>query len=435
MAKEKCPPCPPTGAPDWMVTYGDLMTLLLCFFVLLFSFSEMDKIEFKSLKDTFTGAFGVMGGHSAIEGLGVTSQPQRYTSAMFDDALEKIRKAKSDRYPHEQLEYLNSVIASADEAVGLLIKEAEKNQVSVDQLQHVMQTVKLKIKEDKTKRSKEIEAREGKKLEDAKQLDDTALPSTSLKDIKMSKEKQSAQKSQAELDKKGRKKNLEDQAPDERILARGNRFAKKRGDASRSKKMAGRNNPLMENPGDNEIQEGLTGQGLDFKERMDRVEGKREKKRFEYPVPDRETSDEDYQNISGVVKDTKADANRVITKLTEPVPASAFFLPKTDQFLPGVEALIGKYAHLFKQSRGGLFQIEAHTDSTQPDRSYDSNLDLTMRMSIALILKFLELEPSLSPSQFSAVGWGDRIPNMDLGSENIDEARIEFYWIRRENMK
>ena len=35
------------GAPAWMVTYGDMVTLLLCFFVLLFSMSEIkkDKIE------------------------------------------------------------------------------------------------------------------------------------------------------------------------------------------------------------------------------------------------------------------------------------------------------------------------------------------------------------------------------------------------------
>ena len=35
--------CPPVGAPDWMVSYGDLMSLLLCFFVMLFSMSSMDK--------------------------------------------------------------------------------------------------------------------------------------------------------------------------------------------------------------------------------------------------------------------------------------------------------------------------------------------------------------------------------------------------------
>jgi flagellar motor protein MotB len=437
VAKEKCPACPPQGAPDWMVTYGDLMTLLLCFFVLLFSFSELDKIEFRSLKDTFTGAFGVMSGHSITEGLGVTSQPQRYTSALFDEALEKIRKAQSDRYPHEQLEYLNSVLASAEEAFGLLIKEAEKNQISADELQNVMRTVRLKIKEEQARRSQQVEKREGKKLENAKQFDETALPSRSIKNIKMTREKQSTQEAKAELDLKKRKKNLEDQAPDKRILARGNRFSKKRGDASRSKKMAGRNKPLMGNPGDNEIQEGLTGQGLSFQHRMDRVEGKKEKKRFEYPVPDKETSKEDFQNISGRVKSTQADANRAVVDLSEPIPASKIFYPKTDRLKPGAEAEILKFSKILRDSRGGYFQIESHTDKSQPGKGYESNLDLTVRMSIAFVLKTIELDSNLSASQFAAVGWGDRLPISPQYSFASEEAlfspRIELRWVRRSN--
>jgi len=35
---------PPAGAPAWMVTYGDMMTLLMTFFVLIVSFSEI-KVE------------------------------------------------------------------------------------------------------------------------------------------------------------------------------------------------------------------------------------------------------------------------------------------------------------------------------------------------------------------------------------------------------
>lgn len=34
-----------TGVPDYMGTFADLMALLLCFFVLLLSFSEMDAFE------------------------------------------------------------------------------------------------------------------------------------------------------------------------------------------------------------------------------------------------------------------------------------------------------------------------------------------------------------------------------------------------------
>ncbi|MGL5265272.1 MAG: flagellar motor protein MotB, partial [Plesiomonas shigelloides] len=37
------------GAPAYMTTFADLMTLLLCFFVLLLSFSEMDVEKYKQI--------------------------------------------------------------------------------------------------------------------------------------------------------------------------------------------------------------------------------------------------------------------------------------------------------------------------------------------------------------------------------------------------
>ena len=47
------------GAPLWVVTFGDLMSLLLCFFVLLLSFSEMDRQKYKELSGSLSEAFGV----------------------------------------------------------------------------------------------------------------------------------------------------------------------------------------------------------------------------------------------------------------------------------------------------------------------------------------------------------------------------------------
>lgn len=34
---------PPAGAPEWVLTYGDMMSLLLCFFILLAAFADFDK--------------------------------------------------------------------------------------------------------------------------------------------------------------------------------------------------------------------------------------------------------------------------------------------------------------------------------------------------------------------------------------------------------
>jgi len=49
-------PDEPPGAPEWMVTFSDCMTLLLTFFVLLLSFSSFDEEIFQKLKVIFADA-------------------------------------------------------------------------------------------------------------------------------------------------------------------------------------------------------------------------------------------------------------------------------------------------------------------------------------------------------------------------------------------
>ncbi len=66
MAKRK-EEAPPAGSPAWMATFGDLMNLLLCFFVLLFSMSSVDAQKFELIAASFSQTFSVLsGGASAI---------------------------------------------------------------------------------------------------------------------------------------------------------------------------------------------------------------------------------------------------------------------------------------------------------------------------------------------------------------------------------
>lgn len=59
MSEQECPKCPPEGLPAWMGTFADLMSLLMCFFVLLLAFSEMDVLKFKQIAGSMKFAFGV----------------------------------------------------------------------------------------------------------------------------------------------------------------------------------------------------------------------------------------------------------------------------------------------------------------------------------------------------------------------------------------
>lgn len=56
--QEECK-CPPPGLPAYMGTFADLMSLLMCFFVLLLAMSEMDVLKFKQIAGSMKFAFGV----------------------------------------------------------------------------------------------------------------------------------------------------------------------------------------------------------------------------------------------------------------------------------------------------------------------------------------------------------------------------------------
>ncbi|MCF6466305.1 OmpA/MotB family protein [Clostridium sp. Cult2] len=52
---------------SWLTTYSDMVTLLLAFFVLLFSFSEIDAQKFRSIMSSFQGGAGVLNGSTTLE--------------------------------------------------------------------------------------------------------------------------------------------------------------------------------------------------------------------------------------------------------------------------------------------------------------------------------------------------------------------------------
>lgn len=57
--KQSDPPPAEEGAPSWMVTFADMMSLLLCFFVLLLSFSSQNVAKFEEVLGSLQYAFGV----------------------------------------------------------------------------------------------------------------------------------------------------------------------------------------------------------------------------------------------------------------------------------------------------------------------------------------------------------------------------------------
>lgn len=71
MGRQKKQDDPPAGSPAWMATFSDLMNLLLCFFVLLFSMSTIDEAKLNEIIASMSSSFSIFSGGATSIGEGI----------------------------------------------------------------------------------------------------------------------------------------------------------------------------------------------------------------------------------------------------------------------------------------------------------------------------------------------------------------------------
>jgi chemotaxis protein MotB len=120
-----------SNVSEWMTTYSDLVTLLLCFFVLLFSFSEIDARKFEAIIRSFQGSLGVLDSGKTID------EDQYISQALQSDRLlREQQEAESMEWLYRQLDEfirengLEATVVLGIEERGLLIRF--KDQVLFD---------------------------------------------------------------------------------------------------------------------------------------------------------------------------------------------------------------------------------------------------------------------------------------------------------------
>lgn len=95
------------GAPGWITTFSDLMSLLLTFFILLYSMSNVDAAKFKSISDSLTSILNGLGQTSVVEEQ-ITETILDEAENGFDDLIKDItvRQEILDMYDKVQ-DYVN----------------------------------------------------------------------------------------------------------------------------------------------------------------------------------------------------------------------------------------------------------------------------------------------------------------------------------------
>ena len=99
---------------NWLTTYSDLVTLLLCFFVLLFSFSEIDAQKFRTIMSAFQGGTGVLEGGTTLE-----INENLEGDGVLEEDLEKLKELLEEYADSVGLG--NQIILSVEER-GLVVR-------------------------------------------------------------------------------------------------------------------------------------------------------------------------------------------------------------------------------------------------------------------------------------------------------------------------
>ncbi len=98
MADQECPKCE-EGLPAYLATFADLMSLLMCFFVLLLSFAEIDAVRFKKMADSMKDAFGVqreIPANEIVKGVSVIKQEFSPSPSTEPTVINEIHQQTTD---------------------------------------------------------------------------------------------------------------------------------------------------------------------------------------------------------------------------------------------------------------------------------------------------------------------------------------------------
>ena len=146
MAKKRKEDTPPPGSPAWMATFGDLMNLLLCFFVLLFSMSNIDVEEFEKIAASFSSQFSVFDGGATAIGDGILISNGVSQLNELDEYINSTGRTADDSDVTDDFDDEQS--ETEDLAEKMEQKRIERSEQLAEQVQEVVDETNLTGKID-----------------------------------------------------------------------------------------------------------------------------------------------------------------------------------------------------------------------------------------------------------------------------------------------
>lgn len=157
------------GAPEWMVTFGDMMSLLLCFFVIIVSMSEIKQDQrFQKVVESIKRSFGYRDSVGMVPGMNVptnTLDPEKINMIIQKLEMNKGRSKDrgisgenpSVRSIRDGLEYIIGGKVSFEEGRAVLLDQAKRQiDIFIEGIGVVGMNTKMRVRGHAARKSPDL---------------------------------------------------------------------------------------------------------------------------------------------------------------------------------------------------------------------------------------------------------------------------------------
>lgn len=148
MAKKRKEDTPAPGSPAWMATFGDLMNLLLCLFVLLFSMSKIDAQEFAKIAASFNNEFSVFNGGATAIGEGVLISNGVSQLNELDEYINSTGRTAEDNPDADDYDSDNSQVGDNESGPTFGEHVAQVEQAQIQASEQLAEQIQEAVNED-----------------------------------------------------------------------------------------------------------------------------------------------------------------------------------------------------------------------------------------------------------------------------------------------
>jgi len=119
MAREKPPAA---GVPEWILTYGDMMSLLLCFFIMLYAISTLEIVKVQAAVESLRAGFGYQGASQAPQAKSANATKQRINSTGRAKRLDVLRGGQPVVAPRGENQTVATIKSKEEPIKGGIIR-------------------------------------------------------------------------------------------------------------------------------------------------------------------------------------------------------------------------------------------------------------------------------------------------------------------------